>query len=133
VTGVTTAATLWFVTVVGLCFGGGQILLGAIATALGAFVLWGFKLFDIHMRAEFRAQLEIALGAAGPEEDAIRRELGDAGLVIKSTALEIEAQRRKYVYEVAETRTASDLRVPVVVDALARQPGVAAVTWRTMS
>jgi putative Mg2+ transporter-C (MgtC) family protein len=26
--GVTTAATLWYVTVVGLCFGGGQVLLG---------------------------------------------------------------------------------------------------------
>jgi len=40
VTGVTTAATLWYVTVVGLCFGGGQILLGCIATAIGALVLW---------------------------------------------------------------------------------------------
>ncbi len=34
VLGVTTAATLWFVTVVGLCFGGGQIKLGL--AALGA-------------------------------------------------------------------------------------------------
>jgi len=40
VTGVTTAATLWYVTVVGLCFGGGQFLLGCIATAIGALVLW---------------------------------------------------------------------------------------------
>jgi putative Mg2+ transporter-C (MgtC) family protein len=30
VVGVTTAATLWFVTVLGLCFGGGQILLGLV-------------------------------------------------------------------------------------------------------
>jgi putative Mg2+ transporter-C (MgtC) family protein len=28
VLGVTTAATLWFITVIGLCFGGGQLLLG---------------------------------------------------------------------------------------------------------
>ena len=35
VLGVTTAATLWFVTVLGLCFGGGQIALGIIA-----FVAW---------------------------------------------------------------------------------------------
>src|SRR5262249_12866451 len=28
VTGVTTAATLWYVTVLGLCFGGGQLILG---------------------------------------------------------------------------------------------------------
>ena len=32
VLGVTTAATLWFVTVLGLCFGGGQLALGSIAS-----------------------------------------------------------------------------------------------------
>lgn len=40
VKGVTTAATLWIVTVVGLCFGGGQLGLGLIATVLGLIVLW---------------------------------------------------------------------------------------------
>jgi putative Mg2+ transporter-C (MgtC) family protein len=35
VVGVTTAATLWYVTIVGLCFGGGQMLLGWAATACG--------------------------------------------------------------------------------------------------
>src|SRR6202789_1117700 len=34
VVGVTTAATLWFVTVIGLCFGGGQIGLGLSALGL---------------------------------------------------------------------------------------------------
>src|ERR1700678_2409891 len=38
VLGVTTAATLWFVTVIGLCFGGGQISLGIAATAAGVMV-----------------------------------------------------------------------------------------------
>ena len=39
--GVTTAATLWLVTVIGLCIGGGQILLGLAATALALVALWG--------------------------------------------------------------------------------------------
>src|ERR1700728_2417613 len=39
VLGVTTAATLWFVTVIGLCFGGGQIFLGLAGLALGMVVL----------------------------------------------------------------------------------------------
>ena len=34
--GVTTAATLWFVTVIGLCFGGGQIGLGVAGTAIAS-------------------------------------------------------------------------------------------------
>src|SRR5262249_30997212 len=43
VIGVTTAATLWFITVIGLCFGGGQVALGAAATAICLAVLWGLK------------------------------------------------------------------------------------------
>ncbi|HTV42319.1 MAG TPA: MgtC/SapB family protein [Candidatus Sulfotelmatobacter sp.] len=35
VRGVTTAATLWFVTVMGLCFGGGQLGMGLGALVLG--------------------------------------------------------------------------------------------------
>lgn len=34
VSGITTAGTLWITTVIGLCFGGGQLGLGGIATAL---------------------------------------------------------------------------------------------------
>src|ERR1700733_12134943 len=37
--GLTTAATIWFVTVIGLCFGGGQIALGAVGSAIGIGIL----------------------------------------------------------------------------------------------
>lgn len=43
VKGVTTAATLWYVTVLGLCFGGGQIGVGFAGTALGFAILSGLK------------------------------------------------------------------------------------------
>jgi len=46
VTGVTTAATLWIITVIGLCFGGGQWMLGIIATILAALTLWVLKWLD---------------------------------------------------------------------------------------
>jgi hypothetical protein len=41
VRGVTTAATIWLVTVIGRCFGGGQLGLGAAATVIGVAALWG--------------------------------------------------------------------------------------------
>jgi putative Mg2+ transporter-C (MgtC) family protein len=44
VLGVTTAATLWMVTMLGICFGAGKILLGAAALALTLFALWGLKI-----------------------------------------------------------------------------------------
>lgn len=39
VQGVTTAATMWYVTVIGLCAGGGQLTLAAAGTVLGLIVL----------------------------------------------------------------------------------------------
>ena len=51
VTGVTTAATLWIITVIGLCFGGGQLALGSIATILSFIALWVFKWVDLVFRA----------------------------------------------------------------------------------
>src|SRR5215472_9563524 len=46
VLGLTTAATLWFATVVGLCLGGGQLILGSAAAIVGFLVLWGFRWFE---------------------------------------------------------------------------------------
>jgi putative Mg2+ transporter-C (MgtC) family protein len=59
VTGVTTAATLWAMTVIGLCLGGGQIILGITATLLAFGTLWALKWLDIRIPREHRAMLVI--------------------------------------------------------------------------
>src|SRR5579862_2520470 len=69
--GVTTAATLWYVTVVGLCFGGGQIGLGIVGTAVGVAVLWGLKLIERHMETEKSALLVVVAGPEGPGAGAV--------------------------------------------------------------
>ena len=62
VTGVTTAATLWAMTVVGLCFGGGQLGLGATATLLGFTTLWVLKWLDVRIPREQSAMVVIQSG-----------------------------------------------------------------------
>ncbi|AEI38129.1 MAG: MgtC/SapB family protein [Zymomonas mobilis subsp. pomaceae] len=57
ITGVTTAATLWIMTVIGLCFGGGQLLLGIVATILGVVTLWLFRWVEVEMPRRHRAIL----------------------------------------------------------------------------
>jgi putative Mg2+ transporter-C (MgtC) family protein len=59
VKGVTTAATLWFVTVVGLCFGGGQIGLGIVGMALGIVVLWCLKRIEDRFARQVQADLKV--------------------------------------------------------------------------
>ena len=58
VEGITTAATLWYVTVMGLCFGGGQLALGLAALALGAFILWCLKWVEHRIGIPRRASLD---------------------------------------------------------------------------
>jgi putative Mg2+ transporter-C (MgtC) family protein len=59
VMGVTTAATLWMVTVIGLCLGGGQLGLGVTATALTVITLWILKWVDLSIPREHRAVMVV--------------------------------------------------------------------------
>jgi putative Mg2+ transporter-C (MgtC) family protein len=63
ITGVTTAATLWLVTVIGLCLGGGQLLLGIAATALAVLTLSTLKWVDGVIPREHRARLVVTCEA----------------------------------------------------------------------
>ncbi len=60
VKGVTTAATLWYVTVIGLCIGGGQMAVGAIGLAPGLVVLWGAKWVESRLPRARSAQVIVS-------------------------------------------------------------------------
>ncbi len=60
-TGVTTAATLWLATVIGLSFGGGQIITGIAATFLAWMVLSPLKRLDSRMTQTHKASIRIIL------------------------------------------------------------------------
>lgn len=57
VTGVTTAATLWIVTTIGLCFGGGQFILGMVGSVLAVITLSALKWIDVLIPREHRSRL----------------------------------------------------------------------------
>jgi putative Mg2+ transporter-C (MgtC) family protein len=73
VVGVTTAATLWFVTIIGLCFGGGQTLLGLVALGIGMMVLSGLKQVEDLFPQEWQGLLTLTSTIEeGPTWAAIR-------------------------------------------------------------
>jgi putative Mg2+ transporter-C (MgtC) family protein len=87
VLGVTTAATLWFVTVMGLCFGGGQLALGLIALALALVILWGLKHVELHMHQDLRATLTLTANASGPSQEQLRQAILAASYRINTWAV----------------------------------------------
>jgi putative Mg2+ transporter-C (MgtC) family protein len=131
ITGVTTAATLWLVTVVGLCLGGGQLALGAAATLVGLAALWGLRWIESRLVQEHSARFSIALQADGPSEAEVRRMLRAAGLSIAGGGLRSETGRsRTLELELRRLRRSSESGTPVVVHELERCPGVIEVSWK---
>ncbi|WP_045835923.1 MgtC/SapB family protein [Hyphomicrobium sp. 99] len=66
VSGVTTAATIWAVSVIGICFGGGQLVLGCAGTALIVLTLTVLRRIDVRIPRDQRGQLVVASAAEGP-------------------------------------------------------------------
>ncbi|MGH7045415.1 MAG: MgtC/SapB family protein [Stellaceae bacterium] len=92
VLGVTTAATLWYVTVMGLCFGGGQLRLGLAALILGLLVLWGLKRVERHIGHEFRAELSVTFAAASAADEAVLGRIAAAGFAVHHRAISLDEQ-----------------------------------------
>ncbi|MGZ9724295.1 MgtC/SapB family protein [Rhizobium miluonense] len=61
VTGVTTAATLWIMTAIGLCIGGGQLVVGSTGAIAAFIVLSPFKWFDELIPHQQKARMEVEL------------------------------------------------------------------------
>lgn len=87
VTGVTTAATLWVITAIGICFGGGQILLGAIATLISIFVLSPMKYLSSHFGRREKAMVTL--------RQEVDRDLPDMGQILTPLGVSARFMSRK--------------------------------------
>lgn len=79
ITGVTTAATIWYVTVLGLLFGGGQVRTGCVAAVLAIAILWGFKYIEGVFPREHHGTLCMTLDASAPSENELRQTIAAGG------------------------------------------------------
>jgi putative Mg2+ transporter-C (MgtC) family protein len=102
VEGITTAATLWFVTVVGLCIGAGQTGLGVVATAIGYLVLSVLKRVETIIGVERRATLDIVSIRGTELGNALAAELSQQGYQFQlySGVDDREQDRQRCRYEI---------------------------------
>jgi putative Mg2+ transporter-C (MgtC) family protein len=129
--GVTTAATLWLVTIIGLCLGGGQIELGLAAIAIGLFALWALKWIESALWREHWGRLAVDLDESALAQAQIRRRLDDAGLKIAAShvVLEKASGRRRLALEIVAVRASSDTATPKAIEGLLPEPGVLKLEW----
>jgi putative Mg2+ transporter-C (MgtC) family protein len=131
VLGVTTAATLWFVTIIGLCLGGGQLLLGVVTLGIGLGVLRGLKHWERLLPQDRRATLIVTGALDGMTEDELRAEILSHGFQLVSSAVRYDrdTETQTFSYEVQWRSRPTDAPLPALVKELPRRPGVSQLEW----
>lgn len=90
ISGVTTAAMLWFVTVIGLCFGGGQYLLGGIGSVLGLVVLWGLRFVEHKLERRKAAWLTVCFAIDSDCPKRLAEQLAQRGCAFEPRGSRLE-------------------------------------------
>lgn len=134
VLGITTAATLWFATVVGLCLGGGQIVLGSTAAVLGFLVLTAFRIVEKRIEQYQPATLIVVAADSAIAPANLRARLEAARFRVKSLSIDrsLADQRQTLRCEVRWPTPRGASYAPDVLDELQNLPGVIRVAWRAV-
>lgn len=131
VLGVTTAATLWITTVVGLCFGGGQLLLGGVGTVLAVAVLTGLKGLEGFMSREHRALLIVRTNAQVNVEDIVLPVLNESGIGAKFVSAKYDRDGdAELAFDVQWVKKGPAKEPTNCLRKLRTQDGVLSVEWK---
>ena len=130
--GLTTVATLWFVTGLGLCFGGGQLALGMVGLALGVLVLEGLKRVENRWRQDRHAMLSVIVDANGPTEEELTSQLQAGGYVISPWGVVSfdQNRQRELRTEVRWRARPHEARSPAFLREVVDLPGVLRLEWK---
>lgn len=132
VMGLTTAATLWFATVVGLCLGGGQVILGSTSTVIGWVVLHLLRSFEARFELYQTASLAMTVETDHDFMQELRMRLEAAGFRIKAMTVsrEVKEGRARYSLQVQWPAVNGATEVPPVIAELEKVPGLIEIEWR---
>jgi putative Mg2+ transporter-C (MgtC) family protein len=131
VLGMTTAATLWFATVVGLCLGGGQVILGSVAAAIGYAILAWLRFPEGRFEHFQPATLELVLAEHEVSPSRLRTQLEAAQCKVRSISVERfpARNRQRIVCELRWPTDGGSAQVPPLLHELEQTPGLVRLGW----
>lgn len=129
--GVTTAAVLWFVTVLGLAIGSGYWVLGLFGMLIAAVTLFWLPKIEALVKNDWYAMLSITLKLDGVADSEIRTKIESMGVKVKTMNLDydIEASSKTLRCELKFKKPDLFTVSQEVVRELSRFPGVSQVKW----
>ncbi len=132
VRGVTTAATLWFVTVLGLTFGAGSFVLGSASTVLALIVLTVLPHLEKHLPQDWFAELTLSGTMDALDQDQVRQHLKQSGAKVKTLKIscDVENQRKTLILELKLVYSRRHELSRTLTQYFMSQPGVSKVEWK---
>jgi len=132
VMGVTTAATLWFVTVTGLCFGGGQIVLGIASTLICLVVLWVLKAAEAYIPQDRRAMLTMVTEPNCLSAAELVRRLKDESVHVVSQSVTYTGSSQEVCYDLQWRSLRREVRAPECLTIIAAGSCVQCLEWKSV-
>jgi putative Mg2+ transporter-C (MgtC) family protein len=129
--GVTTAASLWFVTVLGLAFGSGLFLPGAIGLGIALIALVLLPKVEKFIPSDWYATLTITLELEALTEQELKRRLKALGLKVKRMDLNYDLTARQKIISCElklKRRSLLEMSTKTMAD-LRQCPGVLQIKW----
>jgi putative Mg2+ transporter-C (MgtC) family protein len=129
--GVTTAASLWFVTVLGLAFGAGQYAIGFIGLVVALLALLVLPEAEKRIRTDWYATLTVTAALDGLNEKDLRERIEAMGLRIEHIKLscDLEKKQNQMGFELQLKRDQLIELSRNLLAELAKCPGVLKVEW----
>jgi putative Mg2+ transporter-C (MgtC) family protein len=131
VSGMTTAATIWFITVLGLLFGGGQIELGIAAGVIAFSILSGLRRVEGALPQRRTALLQLTFSSAPNEED-LRSRLKAGGCKIRQWSPTYRPPNEMVELKCTlawKEKADREPHTPASIRALSGYAGIASMTW----
>ncbi len=130
VLGVTTAATLWFATVMGFCFGAGELGLGQALLAMGVAILWLLKWIEDHLMKHSFASVTIVLAPEGSSPREILQILKEAGYHCSTLGLVYNSESRELHLDLRRPHAPREDLPEDLINRLSAHAGVKEFRWK---
>ena len=132
VRGVTTASQIWLVTILGLCFGTGQLLLGSTGLVLGILTVVLLRFVETWIQRDWYATLSVTVSENGLGSPELRKIVEADRVRVKNVELVYDAATKTRTM-LLSLRFKRDHTVELsekIVHELSRRPDVHRVEWK---
>jgi putative Mg2+ transporter-C (MgtC) family protein len=129
--GVTTAATLWFVTVLGLAFGSGQFTLGGIGVLTALLTLFVLPRLEKWIQSDWYSTLTVTTIIDALTEAELKSRLQSLGLIVQVMHFDYDLNKKQKTItcDVKLKRPQAFELSALVMKELTLQPGIVQVKW----